>query len=412
MTTYLICTDGTNGDVYPFVRLGQELARRGHETILYTHQHYVATAEQAGLRCVATDTEERYAIQLADGRHLVHNVLADVDNVVDFYTRNGVFDQIRAEYTAMADVVRHRPPGSVVVLGRHTSRLSVLMLREAYGVPAAWVAVSPAQFLALPVAERMIPASLGGPIDEMRAAAGLPPLTDWAGWLSTVDLLLALWPGWFDTAGPTSPPAATLTGFVLHDDGETGELPPGVADLVAGPEPPVLVTGGSSPLLHADWYRVAAEACARAGRRSILVCRHRGLLPDPLPDGAFWYPALPFRTLMPRVAAVVHHGGVLTGARAVASGVPQLVLAYGADRPDNARRLRRLGVAEWLPSVRWGPAEVTAQLRLVLDDPGYRRRAAALASSVDSAAAVAATCDRLESLGDRQCIPRPAVVSP
>jgi len=112
------------------------------------------------------------------------------------------------------------------------------------------------------------------------------------------------------------------------------------------------------------------------------------------------------------VAAVVHHGGVLTGARAVASGVPQLVLAYGADRPDNARRLRRLGVAEWLPSVRWGPAEVTAQLRLVLDDPGYRRRAAALASSVDSAAAVAATCDRLESLGDRQCVPRPAVVSP
>jgi UDP:flavonoid glycosyltransferase YjiC (YdhE family) len=49
MTTYLICTDGTNGDVYPFVRLGQELNRRGHETILYTHQHYVATAERAAL---------------------------------------------------------------------------------------------------------------------------------------------------------------------------------------------------------------------------------------------------------------------------------------------------------------------------------------------------------------------------
>ncbi|GFJ94413.1 hypothetical protein Prum_080550 [Phytohabitans rumicis] len=111
-----------------------------------------------------------------------------------------------------------------------------------------------------------------------------------------------------------------------------------------------------------------------------------------------WQPALPFRTLMPRVAAVVHHGGVLTCARAIASGVPQVVLAHGTDRPDNAARLRRLGLAEWLPAARWTADATTALLTRVLDDPGYAARNRQRAPLVDSAAAVEAACDRLEGL--------------
>jgi rhamnosyltransferase subunit B len=49
------------------------------------------------------------------------------------------------------------------------------------------------------------------------------------------------------------------------------------------------------------------------------------------------------------MAAIIHHGGMGTSARTLSAGVPQLVLAFGAERSDTAQRLTRLGVAEFLP---------------------------------------------------------------
>ncbi|MFC6021359.1 condensation domain-containing protein [Plantactinospora solaniradicis] len=402
MATFLTSTFGTHGDVLPFIRIGQALRARGHEVVLHTHEYYGSTVRAAGLEFVPVDTESGYARTLLEARRLLLNVLADVDHLADYYRRNGLWEQVRREYESMAAVVRERDPAQVVTVSRHTSGLSVLMLREAYGVPAAWVALAPTQLMAMPLTERLFPRTLAASANQVRAAVGMPPVEDWAPWLSSADLELGLWPDWFDGAGDRAPARTALPGFVLHDDAETGELPAEVAELVADDVPParrpVLLTGGSGQLLHHEWYRLAAEACARAGRPGILVCRHRDLVPDVLPEGVQWQPSLPFRTLIPKVAAVVHHGGVLTSARAIASGVPQVVLAHGVDRPDNAVRLRRLGLGEWLPAARWTTETIAALLRRVLDDPGYAARNRARSPLVDSGAAVEAACDRLEGL--------------
>ncbi|MGN9909814.1 condensation domain-containing protein [Phytohabitans sp. LJ34] len=398
MGTFLVTTYGTNGDVLPFIRIGQALRRRGHEVVLHTHAYYGATARAAGLDFVAVDTEEEYARTLHDSRHLLLDVLADVNHLAEFYERNGLWEQIRREYESMAALARARELGQVVAVSRHTSGLSALMLRESHGVPAAWLALSPTLFMAVPLTERLFPQTLAGPAGRVRAAVGLSTVDDWATWLSSADLQMGLWPDWFDTAGEPAPAGAALPGFVTHDDAETGDLPAEVTALVESGRGPVLLTGGSGQLLHREWYRVAAEACALASRPGILVCRHRDMVPDPLPEGVIWQPSLPFRTLMPRVAAVVHHGGVLTCARAIASGTPQVILAHGTDRPDNAARLRRLGLAEWLPAARWTPDAAAGLIRKVLDDPGYAARNRDRAPLVDSTAAVEAACDRLEGL--------------
>ncbi|MFC0528935.1 condensation domain-containing protein [Phytohabitans kaempferiae] len=413
MGTFLVSTYGTNGDVLPFIRIGQALRRRGHEVVLHTHAYYGDTARAAGLGFVPVDTEEAYARTLQDSQHLLLDVLAGVNHLAEFYERNGLWEQIRHEYESMAALAREREPGQVVAVSRHTSGLSVLMLRESHGVPAAWLALSPTLFMAVPLTERLFPRTLAAPANRVRAEVGLSPVDDWAPWLSSADLQLGLWPEWFDGAGERAPDGAELTGFVMHDDAETGELPAEVAALVADGVPaerrPVLLTGGSGQLLHREWYQVAAEACARAGRPGILVCRHRDMVPRPLPEGVLWQPSLPFRTLMPRVGAVVHHGGVLTCARAIASGVPQVILAHGTDRPDNAARLRRLGLAEWLPAARWTTDATAALLARVLDDPGYAARNRDRAPLVDSAAAVEAACDRLEGLLGRSARPVPRI---
>src|SRR5512142_2212926 len=410
MATFLLCVDGTHGDVLPFIRLAQGLGRRGHEAVLYCHQAYAETAARAGVRLVATDTAEEYERLLDDHRDVLLNVLVSVDQVVEFYHRNGIFDQIRDEYEAMAELTRTRPAGDVVLVGRHMSRLSVLLGREALGVPAAWVCGYPQQHMGGPLTQRLYPRGLAEPMNALRDQLGLPPVTDWGTRLSGVDGCVCLWPDWFDTAGDPAPPGASRTGFLLNDDAESGPLPAAAAALVAPTQPqPILVTGGSGRMLHRDWYATAVAAVAEIGRPGIVVCKYRDLLPQRLPPGMHWFPTLPFATLMPEVAAVLHHGGILTSARAVRSGTPQVVLAHGVDRPDNARRLRRLGLAEWLPAARWTTADVAALLRRVLVEPGYRQRATDLAPSIDSDAALDVACQALEALvGRTPTAPAPA----
>jgi rhamnosyltransferase subunit B len=400
--TFLISTFGTNGDVLPFIRLGRVLRERGHEVVLHTHEYYGATARDAGLTFVPVDTEEAYTETLRDARDLLLNVLADINNLADYYRRNGLWEQIRIEYEAMAELVRDRDPSRVVAVSRHTSGLSVLMLREAFGIPAAWVSPAPTMLMAVPLTERIFPGTLAGSMNEIRAKVDLPPIEDWSPWLSSADLTIGLWPAWFDEAGERAPGTTDLPGFILHDEAESGALPEEIAALVADDVPaqrrPVLVTGGSGQLLHKEWYRVAVEACVRNDRPAIVACRHRDLLPDVLPDGVHWQPTLPFKDLMPRVAAVVHHGGILTCARSVLSGTPQVILAHGTDRPDNAARMHRLRLAEWLPAARWTSEATAALLASVLTDPGYAARSRAYAARIESSAAASTAADRIERL--------------
>jgi rhamnosyltransferase subunit B len=65
---------------------------------------------------------------------------------------------------------------------------------------------------------------------------------------------------------------------------------------------------------------------------------------------------------------LVHHGGIGTASQALAAGVPQLVMPLSHDQPDNARRLRGLGVARSLPPERFrGPAVAEALAGLLAD---------------------------------------------
>ncbi|GAA1277690.1 glycosyltransferase [Sphaerisporangium rubeum] len=352
MPTMLLVTHGTDGDVLPFVRLGGELRAGGHEVTLITHAHYGPHAARAGLGFVPIDTATEFERTLADTHDLLDGL-----GWREFYERNGLYRQMELEFTAMA--ARYRA-GETVLVGRHTSALSVLFAAEALGAPAAWVAVAPIQIMAERAALHAYRTLLDDGIGGVRRRLGLRPIEDWDAWFSSADLHIGLWPAWFDRAGTQSPGKVRLTGFPLPDENAEEALPPEAEEALSGPVAPVLVTGGTGRMLHRRFYDAAVEGARKAGRPVMLVVRHRDLVPDPLPPDMTWFPRLPFRAVMPRVAAVVHHGGIGTLSRALRAGVPQIILAHGVDRPDNAARLHRHHLAAWLPAPRWTPEEVAA----------------------------------------------------
>ena len=85
-----------------------------------------------------------------------------------------------------------------------------------------------------------------------------------------------------------------------------------------------------------------------------------------------------------------------TTAQALRAGVPQLVVPFGFDQPDNAARLERLGVARSVPRAGYQEKSVAAALGALLTDSAYKERARAIAIRVRAEQGVQAACDALE----------------
>ena len=82
------------------------------------------------------------------------------------------------------------------------------------------------------------------------------------------------------------------------------------------------------------------------GRRGILLTKYDHQLPAKLPDTVRHFGFVPLSKLLPRTAALVHHGGIGSCAQGLAAGVPHVVRPMSYDQFDNSRRLVRLGVAK------------------------------------------------------------------
>jgi UDP:flavonoid glycosyltransferase YjiC (YdhE family) len=398
MALFLMVTHGTAGDVLPFVRIGQELTGRGHDVTLLSHAPYAGAAARAGIQFVPIDTDASYAAQLAGTPELLH--IHSPADLRAYYRRYGLMEQLRGE---VAELVARSRPGETVVVGRHTSAMSALAAAELMDAPLAWVAVAPAQLMLAPIAFSLMQRGLADDLELVRRSHGLAPITDWRRWFNSPELLLGLWPSWFDSAGMPAPERVRLTGFVLGDEDagaeDPGALSEPVAAMLADPRPPVLVTGGTGRLLHPRFYDCAVSAVAATGRVGLVVAPSRGLVPDRLPAGWHWEPRLPFPTVLPRVAALVHHGGIGTAVRAMRSGTPQVILAHGVDRPDNAARLAAYGLTAWAQPARWEPADLAAPLAAALTGgTEYRRRAAMWAAAEDAANGPRRAAEAIEAL--------------
>ncbi|MSR23349.1 MAG: glycosyltransferase [Gemmatimonadetes bacterium] len=111
---------------------------------------------------------------------------------------------------------------------------------------------------------------------------------------------------------------------------------------------------------------------------------------------------VPHEWLLPRVAAVVHHGGAGTLGAAFRAGRPQLCCPFGMDQPFWARRAHALGVAtEPLAVRRLTSARLARQIRELLSGPTYRERAGALSERVHAEDGVGCAVRELEALALR-----------
>src|SRR5690606_36367768 len=123
---------------------------------------------------------------------------------------------------------------------------------------------------------------------------------------------------------------------------------------------------------------------------------HAAQIPTDLPACVRHFSYAPLAEVLPRSAALVYHGGIGTLAAALAAGRPHLVMSLSHDQPDNAARLKRLGVGDELRPARFTAANVAHRLDWLLTDSQVARRCQELAERCQGCDGLGLSCDAVE----------------
>jgi UDP:flavonoid glycosyltransferase YjiC (YdhE family) len=246
---------------------------------------------------------------------------------------------------------------------------------------------------------------IGKPLNGLRVSLGLKPQRRIVGNWFSPQLVLGLFPEWYGPPQADWPPQMRLTGFPMFDGGRSDELSPPLLEFCGAGKPPVAFTFGTGMAHPAALFRSALEACEILGVRGVFLTKHRDQLPASLPPSVFHSSFAPFQKLFPRCAAVVHHGGIGTVAKAMAAGTPQLICPLCFDQMDNADRVRTLGVGDGLKARPDGRRIATALSRLMTPETVSRCREISARFQNEDALESAAQC--IESFSMLDNIVRP-----
>ena len=388
-----LATNGTYGDVFPFLAVGRELASREHEVFVLTHPHFLPHVEAAGLGFspLAPSIDLRAILNDPDLFHRTRG-----SRVVLSWVRRSMPEGVES-FRRMLD--GRRPD----VLVSHYFMLGARELARRAEVPFVNVSLAPCAWIAR---DDPSPALQQRPGSLSRAGAravmsvarpAVRLLSDYyfgramrrAGLSETRDALLGafrggelnlgMWSHHFRGPCGDDPPGGVITGFAWYDGRPGAALEPELERFLGEGEPPIVFAMGSTAHSSAArFYELAAAACGRLGVRGVQLTGGPARAPADLPPGVRAFGYAPFGELFPRAAVTVHHGGIGSTAQALRAGRPTLVVPRAHDQFNNSVHVDRLGVGRALWYTRLSGRRLTARLSELLDDGGIRQTARAM----------------------------------
>lgn len=390
-----ILTWGSRGDYQPYLGLAAALQSAGHEVILGAPPGPgFATMAQAHLvpfAAVGPATDAALVVETANRAIASANAVKAVRLIMDQLMLPAI-DRMYAqaiELTRWSDVVVS-----------HFLQFTGRMAAETVGRPFISGTLVPTQ---LPTNTRLPGSlrSLGGrvngfvwkvattymnaawlpPLNEARVRFGLSPFRDVAreGFYSPRLNLIAMSPRIY------RPPSDwhkrhQMTGYWLLDTAPGWHPSAEVeAFLAAGPGPVAVGFGSMASQDTALLTKKVLRAICKAGVRAILEPGMAELGATALPPGVIVADSIPHSWLLPRVAALVHHGGAGTSGAVFQSGKPSVFVPHIFDQYLWGARAARLGVAPKAIPARDLTSDALAQaIRRTVDDAGMRQKAARL----------------------------------
>ena len=420
MVRVAILTLGTRGDVQPYLALGRELRRRGHEVTVAAPDNFGAWASAHGFEFAPLGLDFEAFLRRPD----VRQALAGQWWRLVSLWREVVAPTMRGMFAASWEAARDAD-----VLVYHPKVPMAVDIAEATGaglVSAVAIPIFPTGAFPPPIWSGSFGAKVNRWLYKLFEFSHISYRRSLNRWRRET---LGLGPSrWFTKPGfigdqpwprlcgvsPAVLPAPSdwdaqtvMTGYWFLDEEEAEREPdPGLQRFLDDGEPLVYVGFGSMTTPRPDaTARAFLDGARRAGVR-LLIARGWGGLEarEPWRESMHLHvlDAAPHRLLFPRVAGVVHHGGAGTTGAGLRAGRPTWICPVSVDQPFWGRRVHELGCGPEPVRLRRVRADtVAAALDDLVQNRGYRERARELGRAVARENGVAVACDWIERAARR-----------
>ncbi|MDR2098358.1 MAG: glycosyltransferase [Spirochaetaceae bacterium] len=403
----LLVTRGSQGDIYPYIRLAKELKARSHTVTLNLPKAFEAQASAAGLN---------YTVQGQDDiSGMMENEL-DTKDLLD-WTRRVIDNQFKELIPQLAEhdiIVASNTEFAAPSIAEY---LKKPYLRTAYG-PFIPSRVIPPPVFPWPIPNPVLRPSLlwgflnGGinimtkkPLNRHRAALGLPPIRDQAKHAPENSFNYLMYSPSLGSVDMEWPYKWAIGGYIFNDDipYDKNTYLNFTNFIEKDDKKTVFFTLGSC---NSKDHEIFAEklfaVCRKHGCKLVIGsgwCRLGSTLPRH--DDLFLLDSLvPHKLVFPRCSAIIHHGGIGTTHSAARAGIPQLIQPLFLDQWYWAEQTRKKGA---------GPGKVNMKKcggdkfeKLILDlvnNEDYARNAALLGEKIRGENGLENACCRIESGG-------------
>ncbi len=412
---FVLANWGTRGEIEPFVAIGRELVRRGHDVHMAVAPEMVGFAEAAGPTAIAYGPEMKEVLD--PHRDFWVGFFANPWRIRELGKLSREYSEplhqsrgeVSATLTALAD-------GADLLLTGMNYEDVAINVAEHYEIPFATLHIFPLRSNGVLLS--FLPAMLGraamtrfewlawrGPKkheDAQRRELGLAEATSpWPRRITeqgSLEIqayddacypgLAAEWAKW----GDKRPFVGALTLALPTDSDEE------VDSWIAAGTPPICFGFGSVGVESAaHTLAMISTACAQVGERALICAAGTDFTNAPHSEHVKVVGVMNYAATLPACRAFVHHGGAGTTNAGLRAGLPTLILWTLPDQALWGARVKRLGVGTGRRFSATTQKTLVEDLRTILA-PDYGARARQLAARMTKPAdSVAITADLVEN---------------
>lgn len=399
----LAYTAPAKGHLYPAVPILLELQRRGHHVIVHTALSEVPHLRDLGLEARHVDPAiDRIELKDYTGKNAVESITLGTRAMA----QRGRIDG--PEFRSAVE--RERPDALIVdVLAWGASAVAEVSglpwaiiqhsptALPATGVPPFGPGLRPMGGLLGRVRDRVVaPLALGAiergllpSLNELRAELGATRVLNAEDLFSRAPLTLYLTSEQLDYPRAHWPESFAFVGPLAWDPPTTS--PAWIDDLT---RPVALVTTSSAFQDDGELVRIALAGLA-SEELDVVATMPAGVEPQTVPANARLEEFVPHSLVLPRAAVAITHGGFGATQKALSHGVPVVVVPFGRDQHEVARRVEWRGLGVILPRKKLTPDAIRESVeRARRLTPNVQEFAEQMHSGSGAAHAV----DRLEQL--------------
>jgi rhamnosyltransferase subunit B len=406
MRKVVLVTLGSLGDLHPYMAVARVLRNHGDSVTIVTHPNYEELVESAGFAFIPM----RPGPDDFGPVDLWMKQANDSLRGTEFIVRKLILPYVEDNYRVLMEATRECD-----LIISHLLTFAAPLVAEKRGIPWVSLVLQPsAMFSAFdppllgsyrlfaglkllgPSFHKMVFTVLSRstrnlflPVFALREQEGLPLIKEnqLIRYFSPYRTL-ALFPEHFALPQSDWPKNLCQVGFPLYGKTETAKLPDQLLKFIADGSAPFVFTLGSAIVqMENNFFEVAYEAVKRTGIRAIFLV---GDQPKNVPPEAalnlqvFISGYESFAALFPLCKAVVHQCGIGTTSQALSAGLPQILVPFAHDQPDNANRVKTLGMGITLPAKKLTVERLVSAITEITNNESYSRKALSLAQLFDN----------------------------